>query len=365
MSNLNKKQSIIFIIPSLGKGGAEKVSLNLAKGIAKQNFKITIIYFNQNNFDEKDIKREFNINFIFIKNKRLRFSFIKTYLILKKIKPQYIFSSLSHINIYLLILKFLNLIRSKIIIRESNLPSIQIKFSKINRILKFSYKYLYKYSDLIICSSPLMIMQFNKNFNLSLDKLFLLYNPVDIGFIKKKSLPIIKNNKNIVNFIAVGRLEYQKAFDELIILFSKIVKIKYKLLIIGSGPEKEKLEILIKKNNLKDKIALLGYKENPYNIISNSDYLISLSRWEGMPNSILETLALGKKVIFLDRLNIFKSFNNVKFNDLIIIDNMESLEKYINQIEMNNNKDNLKSNLPKNFYLDNVSQEFKNKISKL
>ncbi len=357
MNNSKNKQSIIFIIPSLDKGGAEKVSLNLAKGISKNNFQINIIHFNKN-FDENKIKKNFNINFIYVQNKRFRYSVFKTFRILQKHNPEYIFSSLSHINIYLLVLKFFNLINGKLIIRESNLPSIQIKFSKISRILNFAYKYLYKYSNLIICTSPLMIDQFNQNYNLSLNKLFLLHNPVDVELINKLSLPVKRVKQKCIYFVSIGRLEYQKAFDELIIFFSNIKNIEYKLSIIGDGKEKEKLQNLINHYKLNDKIFLLGHKKNPYNLIANSDIVISLSRWEGMPNSILESLALGKKVIFFDRLKIFDSFKNIIFKNLILIENLNGLKKIFNENDLIHHNTLIKSNLPKNFYINNVTKEF-------
>lgn len=363
MNNSKNKKSIFFIIPNIHNGGAEKVSINLAKGIAKKNFSVNIIYFKKNIYEE-ELEKNYNINFIYIKSKKLRYSIFEILKILKKNKPQFVFSSLSHVNIYLLFLKFFNLLKCKLILRESNLPLIQAKYSKISKLLNFSYKYLYKYSDLIICTSPLMIKQFNKSFNLSLHKLFLLHNPIDIDEIKKLSLPIKKNNNSYLNLVSVGRLNYQKNFSELVIFFSKRKNLNYKLYIIGEGKEKKNLQYLIDKNNLKDKVFLLGYLRNPYNIIANSNALISISLWEGMPNSILEALALGKKVIFFDRMKLFDSFHNISFKDLILVKDMKDFDLKIHDLFSKKNNINMGSNLPKNFYMNNSINEFIDIINK-
>ena len=104
------KKTIVFIIPYLHKGGAERISLNLAKVAAIANYNTKVIYYKKS-FNLIDIK---NLEFIYINSSRLRYSFFKTLLTLKKLKPDYIFSTLSHINIYLLLLKFLNLLKCKI-----------------------------------------------------------------------------------------------------------------------------------------------------------------------------------------------------------------------------------------------------------
>ena len=142
MINPNDRKSIFFIIPSLDKGGAEKVSINLAKGISKHNFSTNIIYLNSK-LKENEIRKNFDLSFFNIKSNKFRYSILKIYKILKKNNPDYIFSSLAHVNIFLLILKLFNLITCKIIIRESNLPIIQVKHSQISKLLNFSYKYLY------------------------------------------------------------------------------------------------------------------------------------------------------------------------------------------------------------------------------
>jgi glycosyltransferase involved in cell wall biosynthesis len=77
-------------------------------------------------------------------------------------------------------------------------------------------------------------------------------------------------------------------------------KIKYKLIIMGEGPERSAIENLILKFNLSNYIYLVGYFANPYILLKHSKAVISSSNWEGLPLALIESLALGKHVISTD-----------------------------------------------------------------
>ncbi|MGL5459100.1 MAG: glycosyltransferase, partial [Cetobacterium sp.] len=75
---------------------------------------------------------------------------------------------------------------------------------------------------------------------------------------------------------------------------------KEKLYIVGDGPYKKELEEKVKKLNLESKIKFLGSKKNPYPILKKSKGLILSSRYEGLPNVILEALVLKKSIVASD-----------------------------------------------------------------
>jgi glycosyltransferase involved in cell wall biosynthesis len=110
----------------------------------------------------------------------------------------------------------------------------------------------------------------------------------------KKS--IIRKNKYA---LAVGRLEKVKGFD---LLISSWTNIKTKLVIIGSGKEKENLLNLIKKNNLSNKVEIVDEvkREDLISYYENASVLIVSSRDEGGPRVALEALYLGVPVISTD-----------------------------------------------------------------
>ncbi len=74
-------------------------------------------------------------------------------------------------------------------------------------------------------------------------------------------------------------------------------RLKFRLLIIGEGKNKEKIINYINKNNLRNNIKVLDFKKNPFKYINQSDIFILSSVYEGLPNVLLEAICLKKFVI--------------------------------------------------------------------
>ena len=73
-----------------------------------------------------------------------------------------------------------------------------------------------------------------------------------------------------------------------------------RLIIIGKGKNKKKINFEIKRRGLSKIIKLLGYKKNPYSYIKISDLFVLSSKFEGLPNVLMETMALKKFIISSD-----------------------------------------------------------------
>jgi glycosyltransferase involved in cell wall biosynthesis len=99
--------------------------------------------------------------------------------------------------------------------------------------------------------------------------------------------------------VSAGTLEHRKGFDLLIDAMSKIVKEndKVHLTLLGDGPEKENLRKQIKSLSLSDNVRLAGFQKNPFIYFSRADLFVLSSRYEGLPNAVLESLACGTPVV--------------------------------------------------------------------
>ncbi len=161
--------------------------------------------------------------------------------------------------------------------------------------------------------------------NLKVKKnIFKVENPIITKKIKILSKEKINDNEKFlfkgVTFCAIGRLTRQKNFIEIlkaVNIIPKKLHSSFKIIIIGTGEDYEKLNNFIKLHNLEN-IFLLGFKKNPYPYIKNSDYFISSSLWEEPGHAILEAGYLNKVVISSDCPNgpkeILKDgFNSIKY----------------------------------------------------
>jgi starch synthase (maltosyl-transferring) len=98
--------------------------------------------------------------------------------------------------------------------------------------------------------------------------------------------------------VYVGRLEAQKGLDVLFDAFALFpAEQRPALAIVGAGPNRERLEAQANRQGLSSLVRFLGWRPNPASWIAAADALVLPSRWEGMPNVVLEAMAVGKPVI--------------------------------------------------------------------
>lgn len=133
------------------------------------------------------------------------------------------------------------------------------------------------------------------------EKVSYIYNPIDIEDIDKKSLEFIPDEyqKNEFNILAIGRFMPQKAFARLITVCAGLRDegLKFKLNIIGEGPEEDIIKEKISELDMKDNIRLLGFKENPYPYIKEADLFVCASIHESYCLVVAESLVVGTPVV--------------------------------------------------------------------
>ena len=140
-------------------------------------------------------------------------------------------------------------------------------------------------------------------------------------------------------------------------------RINFKLIIIGEGSEKKNLLNFINKNNLQKNIKIMKFQKNPYNIINKSDLFILTSRYEGLPNVLLEAAAL-KKFIISSKCPTGPSeiLINGKYGLLFDVEDYKALSRQIIKFYyMPNNK---KKEISKNLYNSLYRYNLKNNLEK-
>lgn len=294
------KKKILFMIPSLAGGGAEKVFLNLVKRIDKKLFDVTLVYLN----DHRNVYEiSSDIITINLNSKRLRNAPLKILNLIRKEKPDLIISTLNHMNLLLIMIKPFFPKNTKLIVRLTNIISMNLSNNPLKRsFLKLIFK-SYKMADKIICQSKLMRDDLVNLTGIDTNKIKIIYNPVDLTNIQQKSMEEInyKIRSDFKNIFFVGRLDEVKRIPLIIEAFKNYYKNQPKsnLFIIGDGPLKEKIKSIIKNQNLSKSIHLLGFQSNPYKWLRKADLFVLASKHEGMPNVLIEALALNVPVLIL------------------------------------------------------------------
>ena len=288
------QKKLIIFIPSIEGGGVEK-NLFIISNYLKDKIKNISIITISNRYKNRFTGR---INFISPKanfwnyiGRRKKFFLGLFFLLLEILKDRNILVFCFQGNVYCTIL--CKLLGIRIIVRSNSAPE---GWSK-NKFKNVVFKYVLRSADKIIVNSLDFKKKFKKKFNIKAE---CIYNPLNKNEIIKKSKVKnkIKFDKKKLNLINVGRFTNQKDQLTLLKAVNRIKdKIRFNLLIVGRGVEKENLLKYIHENKLSNLVKIINFQKNPFNLIKSSDVFILTSLYEGLPNVLLETQVLRKFII--------------------------------------------------------------------
>ena len=333
----NNQKNLTIFSPSIDHGGVEK-NLFLLTGFLKKHLKnVTVITSNFS--DKKYFSKKVKVltppkNFFEFKNrfiKNIICSIILLKLILKN-KKILLFSF--NANLYATIIA--KIFSIKILIRINASHKLWGK----NFFKKFIFNFFLKFPDKIIVNSLDLKKEIDKEFNI---KSKCIYNPFE-----KKRISKSKNNKkNLFNakkktlkILFLGRLVDQKDPFTFLKAINKIPdEIKFKSLIIGSGYMKRDILKFIFNNNLKNKLSHLDYTQKAMQYLNQCNLLVLSSKYEGLPNVLLEAQFLKKYIISTNcPTGPREILLGGKAGDLIKVNNSKILKKKIIEYYKNKNK---------------------------
>ena len=393
---------IIFTIPSLYGGGAERVLKYLVENIdakekilltlesgQKYDIKQSIEYIKLTNIDGRSSSLKKSIFFLIQYIKFIRF--------IKSEKPDVIISFLERTNI----ITILTPTKAKKIVSIRSFISKKFKDTGLKgSIVKFFYKRLFKLVKYFVVPTYEIKGDLINSFEINENKIKVIYNPIDlktIDLLKKESLSdsekeIFLNNEILIN---IGNLTHPKGQWHLIKVFSKIKTRNIKLLILGEGNYHDFLVEMAKKNSLKIydyklndvlndsyNIYFLGFQTNPYKYLYNSKLFLFSSLREGFPNALIEAMACNLPICSSDcqsgpkeildygkygiLLPVFSGNKNIiqKFNDIEVLW-IEQINKLLNDKEKLKELEELSIQRVKDFELKNIILEWDNYLKGL
>lgn len=297
------RKKVLFVLPHLKGGGAERVILTVLRYLdrAKYDISLAVVHFEGQYKDQ--LPRDIQV--FDLGAKRVRNMLVPFMKLAWDLKPDTIFSTLGYLNIALIMLRPLLNKKVKLIVREGSIVSQSIKTSKYPFLWPILYRKMYKKADLIICQSQYMQQDLEQHFQIPNQKITQIYNPVDFELILNKAdsegSPFI-HSKSGTNIVAVGRLHNEKGYSRLIQSMPELLKLKpdAMLWILGIGPLEQKLQTECETLGIKDHVVFMGFQPNPYRWLKNADLFILSSYYEGLPNVLLEAIAVGCPVLAVD-----------------------------------------------------------------
>lgn len=355
-------KKVAFVLPRLGAGGAERVLITLMNNLDRREFSPTLIAVTA----EGELRSWVSpsINVIDLKTARVSMGMFALWKTLWTMKPDIIVSTMVHMNLAVLLLRpFLP--KTRLIIREAIVPSFFFEQIRFPALMKSLYRFFYPKADLVISPAQIMIDEFKNIAGVKTSNHALLYNPVDIDRMRSKDTIVPARNeqeKNTLHFVCAGRLHNQKGFDQLIDALPFLrTEYNWKLTILGEGEERAALEKQIAERGLTDKVFLPGIVQTPWSIVAAADCFLLPSRWEGLPNVTLESLAVGTPVIATASSGgIAEIARLAPENAVTIVPDMPSMIAAMETMRPNPTKLMRASLLPVTFRLQAVQERFRN-----
>lgn len=278
---------VVFVISSLTSGGAERVLTTLANHWSEKGWDVTILAILSH--DSGFYRLHERINLVSL-DMRYKNSVLNTFWyfygirkVVKELRPNYVISFISAINIYTLI-ALLGVRQKTIISERNNFDSLKSKFWRSFRRLT------YPLSDGLVVLSG-----YDYEMYPYVDSKQIIFNPLNIKALLNS--PFENKEKQI---LAVGKLTEQKGFERLIHAVSKIDLGAWQVIIIGEGPKHNEFSRLIKNLNLETNVKLVGRKSNVYEYFQKASIFVLSSHWEGFPNVLSEAMAHGCSCVSFD-----------------------------------------------------------------
>lgn len=281
-------KTYLFVIPT-GGGGAEKVSINIAKILYRHGYNIKVLFIKSSTDNVcKYLPYDIPSEIICASNKISRYLKIAVKTITTK--PSIAFSSLTALSMILVICKLFRP-KLKVITRQCFTPGTE------SAIVEKTIAMLFNKADYNIAQTDEMRMSMINSYGLNPKKVVTINNPLDIEDIQAKIKGYIKKDNETIQYIAIGRLHPQKDYPTLLKSFKKVTEIRHnvKLKIFGIGEENYVLHIkeLIREYNLDKYVEIHKYTSNPYLELLNSDCFVLTSITEGLPNVLIEAMYLN------------------------------------------------------------------------
>lgn len=291
-SEIHNKTVVMFFLPKLVGGGAERVVTNLIRSVDLARFLpiLVLIVMGGNDFRGRIPP---DVEIVELGYGNLRRAIPRILALIYQRRPDVIISTLDHLNIAMGLMRPFFPRNCRLILRMTDLDSLS------RRAFRYLLGFAAWMADGVIFQSDEMLAEFRGKWKISRPTWAVIPNPIDLSEVRHAALSRVATgfSTDCVELVAAGRLTHNKGFDLLIRAIANLKNPLIRLTILGRGDDELKLKELANDLGIGSLIKFAGFQENPYPFFVSASAFILSSRVEGFPNVVLEALACGTRVV--------------------------------------------------------------------
>jgi glycosyltransferase involved in cell wall biosynthesis len=301
---MSPARRVALFLPSLNGGGAERVLLALAEGFTARGIAVDLVLAKAVGDYSGEVPA--SVRVVNLRAGRVLTSLPRLVHYLRAERPAVLLTTMSHANLVGLWARRLAGGTTRVVIREANTLSMASQRGRgRNKLLPLLVRRYYPWADEIVAVSNGVAEDLSEVSLLPRSKIRVLPNPVITPDLKARAAEPLEDlwlsNGAPPVILGVGRLDRQKDFPTLVRAFAAVRRQREaRLIILGEGPERERLKSLLRELELSDHARLPGFVSNPFSYMARAAVFVLSSAWEGMPGALIQGMACGAPVVATD-----------------------------------------------------------------
>jgi glycosyltransferase involved in cell wall biosynthesis len=292
-------------MPSFRGGGAERVMVTLARGLAASGCRTDLVVA-QTEGPNLPLTSD-GIRIVDLGARRVLAALPGLVTYLRRERPAAVLSALPHCNVVAVWARRAAGVATRLVVSEHTIPSESARHSRLRRarILPHFMRRAYPKADAIVAVSDGVAANLAVLAGVSRSRITCIYNPIVAPAIERLAAepvdhPWLEAGQPAV-VLGVGRLTAAKDYSTLVRAFARLrTRRACRLVILGEGEDRARLEALAGSLGVGAEVSLPGYVANPFAYMARAALFVSSSRWEGFGNALVEAMACGTPVIATD-----------------------------------------------------------------
>jgi glycosyltransferase involved in cell wall biosynthesis len=296
---------IAFYVNSLAGGGAERATVRVANGLQRAGFSVDLVLGRKEGPYIDEVAD--GVNVVELGSTAAAHNTWRLWRYVQRAQPVALVSTGTPLNVRAVLVKYLATFRLNVVLTERNMLSHNVKHARRfrNRFFPLLVRLTYQLADNVVAVSNAVADDLVRITHLPLDRIQVIYNPVitpDLWTLAAEPVGHAWFEDNTISVVlGVGRLHPQKDFTTLLHAFSLLDRRhRARLVILGEGPERDRLIAAAKGLGIQDAFDLPGFVPNPLPYFARARVFVLSSAWEGLPAVLIQALACGCSVVSTD-----------------------------------------------------------------